>query len=477
MVKDYNENFVQEYLKALPSVDRVQNHIKSKRLPFPDRLLTSYIREVLDEKRKSILSPSTPSMNVSFPDLDLISREVEERVTNFMKPSLTRVVNATGVVIHTNLGRSPLPDDALRHIENIAKGFSNLEYDTKAGERGSRYSHIEDILCELTGAEAAIVVNNNAGGVLLALNTTSSGKEVIVSRGELIEIGGSFRMPDVMSASGATLVEVGTTNKTHLHDYERAIGERTSLIFKVHTSNYKIVGFTDSVALTDLVKLARKYSLLVMEDLGSGCLIDLAYYGIGNEPSVQEIVRKGVDLVTFSGDKLLGGPQTGIILGKREIVDKIKRNPINRALRIDKLTLAALETTLRYYLDEDKAVEQIPTLKMILVKEEELHKRAKKLLRVLAPLRSDSIEIAMSKTFSEIGGGALPLQKLPTRAISIHTTHSSVNDLEKAMRHFHIPVIGRIEKGRYLLDLRTIRDDEFVIIKDALKGWTMNVEN
>ena len=284
------------------------------------------------------------------------------------RPRLRRVINATGVVIHTNLGRSPLHPSALQHLIDVSRAYSNLEYDLDRGERGSRYDHVEEILCRLSGAESAMVVNNNAGAVLLVLNTLAEGREVVVSRGELVEIGGAFRIPDVMKRSDALLREVGTTNRTHLDDYQEAIGPQTALLLKVHTSNFRVLGFTSDVALPELIQLGKQHHLPVMEDLGSGCLIDLTRYGLLKEPTVQEVMKTGVDVVTFSGDKLLGGPQAGIILGKKEVLDLVKANPLTRALRIDKLTLAALESTLLLYLDEKKAMEEIPTLQMLTVR-------------------------------------------------------------------------------------------------------------
>jgi L-seryl-tRNA(Ser) seleniumtransferase len=386
------------------------------------------------------------------------------------------VINATGVVIHTNLGRSPLHPSALRHLVEISKAYSNLEYDLDRGDRGTRYAHVEEILCRLSGAESAMAVNNNAGAVLLVLNTLAEGREVVVSRGELVEIGGAFRIPDVMKRSGALLKEVGTTNRTHLTDYLKAIGPQTALLLKVHTSNFRVLGFTSEVPLQELVQLGKEQRLPVMEDLGSGCLVDLTKYGLEKEPTVQEVIKTGVDLVTFSGDKLLGGPQAGIILGKKGVIDLIKTNPLTRALRIDKLTLAALESTLLVYLDERKAMEEIPTLRMLAVGQDRLRQRGRRLLRRLA--RMDKIEAVMREDVSQVGGGSLPLQALPTMVIAIKPCSLSVNDLEKRLREGSPPIISRIHKEELVLDLRTIFDEEIPLVEEGIgKALINNAEH
>jgi L-seryl-tRNA(Ser) seleniumtransferase len=378
------------------------------------------------------------------------------------------VVNGTGVIIHTNLGRSPLAEEARRAVELVGRYYSNLEFDLAAGRRGSRYSHVEGLLCDLTGAEAGLVVNNNAAAVLLTLETLARGREVVVSRGELVEIGGSFRIPDVMARSGAVMVEVGTTNKTHLRDYEQAIGERTAALLKVHQSNFHILGFTEEVLLPDLVRLAAQSGLPVLEDLGSGSLIDFSIYGLRKEPTVQEAIAAGAAVVTFSGDKLLGGPQAGLILGRKALVDRIKSNPLNRAVRIDKFTLAALEATLRLYLDEETAMRRIPILGLIRESYKRLRSRASRLRRRLAVAAGEAVEIGLADGVSRIGGGALPFQELPTRLLAIRPKAMSVNALGKFFLGRPVPIIGRIEEERLLLDVRTLDPEDTPILVQAL---------
>jgi L-seryl-tRNA(Ser) seleniumtransferase len=370
-----------ELLRKIPSVDEllIDKRISSLLDDTSRKIVVDSIREVLEQKRKSILKlKDCTQVDISEENIvELVREEVRQR----KEYSLKRVINATGVVVHTNLGRSLLCEPALSHLVEVSRSYSNLEFDLDRGVRGSRYVHVEDLLCELTGAESAMVVNNNAGAVLLTLNTLAKDKEVIVSRGQLVEIGGAFRIPDVMKRSGAMLVEIGTTNRTHLRDYQEAITDNTALIMKVHTSNFQVVGFFSEVPLKDLVALGRKHNIPVIEDLGSGNLVDLSKYGLMKEPPVQEVVSAGADAVMFSGDKMLGGPQAGIIVGRKELLERIKRNPINRALRIDKLTLAALEATLRFYRDEEEAVNNIPTLKMLTMPVETIKKKAKRLHR------------------------------------------------------------------------------------------------
>ncbi|MEZ0343387.1 MAG: L-seryl-tRNA(Sec) selenium transferase [Caldimicrobium sp.] len=383
---------------------------------------------------------------------------------------LKRVINATGVIVHTNLGRAPLADEAIKHLVEVARYYSNLEYNLVEGKRGSRYSHVEGILKELTGAEAALVVNNNASAVLISLNTLAYGKEVIVSRGELVEIGGSFRIPEVMKWAGCILKEVGTTNKTHLFDYENAITENTALLLKVHKSNYAIVGFTKEVSTEELVSLGKKRGLPVMEDLGSGCFVDFSKYGLIKEPTVQEVLKAGVDVVTFSGDKLLGGPQAGIILGKKEFIERIRKNPLNRAIRIDKLTLAALEATLKLYRDENLAIEHIPVLKMILSKPEEIKKKAQKLLRYLRDLNLPKTRVYLVSTVAKTGGGALPLLDIPSYGVALEIEGISPQEIQKYLRENDPPIIAIAEENAIVFDVRTLFDEEFSLIKEALKN-------
>jgi L-seryl-tRNA(Ser) seleniumtransferase len=363
------------------------------------------------------------------------------------------------------LGRSLLPADAIERLVLLCRNYSNLEYNVEEGRRGSRYVHAESILRELTGAEAALVVNNNAGAVFLVLSTFAGGREVVVSRGQLVEIGGSFRIPDVMRSSGAILREVGCTNRTHPKDYEEAITEQTALLMKIHTSNYRIVGFTSEVSLEELVEIGGRFSLPVVEDLGSGSFLNMSKFGLPGEPTVQEAVRAGADLVTFSGDKLLGGPQAGIIVGRKELVDRCKKNPLTRALRVDKMTLAALESTLRLYRDERQAVEHIPTLRMIALSREVLEKRAHRLATALRDIdREGSFEVEVVAGASQVGGGSLPAQDLNTLLVAVSSREMSTRGLEASLRGNNPPIIGRIESDRLLMDVRTLQpgDEEIV---------------
>ena len=460
----------QTLLRMLPGVDSILEIAKAD-TDFdnvPKSVLVRSVRYVVEQLREVILDDQQEISKEALSDSAVLVA-VKQRVRKTMAPNLTRIVNATGVVIHTNLGRSLLADDAIENLLTIAGRYSNLEFDLARGARGSRYSIVEDIICELSGAESAMVVNNNAGAVFLSLETVAKGKKVIVSRGELVEIGGSFRIPDVMAKSGGILKEVGTTNRTHLKDYENAIEHDTALLLKVHTSNYSIVGFTADVSLEILVDLGAKYKIPVMEDLGSGTFVDFSKYGLLKEPTVQESVKAGADIVTFSGDKLLGGPQAGIIVGKKEVIEKIKKNPINRALRIDKLTLAALESTLRHYRNIDKAMEVIPTLRMMILPLDRIASNAKSLFEALNNIGDSSLSIDLIDIFSRPGGGSLPLLKLPSKGIGAKVEGLSVNALEEQMRNNECPVIGRIEEDLFIMDLRTIRDDELQLVVNAFK--------
>lgn len=455
----------QEVFRKIPSVDEILSRPEISDLikTYPRNVVVEAIRSCLKGLRERLLQEEGSSeIDESFFSLDRLSPLLKGALERQTRPRLRRVINATGVVIHTNLGRSPLHPSALQHLIDVSRAYSNLEYDLDRGERGSRYDHVEEILCRLSGAESAMAVNNNAGAVLLVLNTLAEGKEVVVSRGELVEIGGAFRIPDVMKRSHALLREVGTTNRTHLDDYQEAIGPETALLLKVHTSNFRVLGFTSDVALPELIQLGKQHHLPVMEDLGSGCLIDLTRYGLLKEPTVQEVIKTGVDVVTFSGDKLLGGPQAGIILGKKEVLDLVKTNPLTRALRIDKLTLAALESTLLLYLDEKKAMEEIPTLQMLTFDRDRLKRKGKRLLKRLAGI--GGIEAVLKEDVSQVGGGSLPLQELPTLVIAIRPLSFSVNDLERNLRKGNPPVISRISKEELILDLRTIFDEEIPLV-------------
>ena len=383
-------------------------------------------------------------------------------------PDMRPVINATGTVLHTNLGRAPISREHMARLAEVACGYSNLEYDLEAGRRGERYSHFEKLLCRITGAEAAMAVNNNASAVMLILSSMAKGGEVVVSRGELVEIGGKFRIPDVMEQSGAKLVEVGTTNKTHYSDYADAVTEETKAFLKVHTSNYRIVGFTESVGIDKLIPLGQEYDLPIIEDLGSGVLIDLSKYGLTYEPTVQDSIRKGADVVCFSGDKLLGGPQAGIIVGKKKYIDKMKRNQLTRALRIDKFTATALELVLQEYLSEENAVKKIPVLRMITRSREDVEKAAARFRRMLVRAGIKA-EISLQPCESQIGGGSLPLERIPSMAVCIRPTEMTVPELETAMRHLEIPVIPRTFNDMIVMDVRTIDEDRMKIVTEELK--------
>ncbi len=448
----------------IPSVNEIKQKYQELYPDYPFSYFTEPARRVT-----SILREKWQKGEIFEIKEDFLLNIMQEVFKKYETPSLKRVINATGVVIHTNLGRAPLSDKILKEIYKIAGHYSNLEYDLAKGKRGSRYVHVEEILREITGAEAGLVVNNNAGAVLISLNTLAHNKEVIVSRGELIEIGGSFRMPEVMQWAGCILKEVGTTNKTYIKDYENAINENTALLLKVHKSNYEIVGFSHEVSTEELVSLGRKKNLPVMEDLGSGCFIDLSRYGLKKEPTVQEVVKAGVDVVTFSGDKLLGGPQAGIIVGKREVVEKIRKNPLNRALRIDKMTLAGLEATLRLYRDEKLAVEYIPVLKMILKSIDELKKSARKLVKSLKKLGLSQIEVKLVKTVGKTGGGALPSLELISYGVGLYSKTFSPQKLQKFLRENTPPIIARIEEDLLIIDVRCLFEEDYKEILNAFK--------
>jgi len=458
-----------DLLKHLPKIDELLLALEKKGafLQNGRDYLVAATRAVVGELRETILS-ATGNLT-TMPDLDNVVGRIEERLAAIHRFRLRKVINATGVVLHTNLGRSPLCGEAMERLAEVAGSYSNLEYDLEKGERGLRYSHVRELLCLLSGAEDALVVNNNAAAVLLVLDTLARGREAIVSRGELVEIGGEFRIPDIMEKSGAILREVGTTNRTRLGDYERAVSDRTGLIMKVHTSNFRIVGFTEEVSLDALVSLSGKYGIPVMDDLGSGCMIDLASYGLGHEPTVRSVMDSGVDVATISGDKLLGGPQAGIILGKKEIMADVMRNPLNRALRIDKLTLAALEGTLVQYLNPQNAVREIRTLRCLTEMLPVTAKRAKKLAALIRRAGIAGLKIDLKRGFSAVGGGALPMQEIETMLVSVRYEGLSSVRLEERLRRLDIPVIARIDEEEVLLDVRTMADDEFLLIRDGLK--------
>lgn len=456
---------IQNKLQQLPGIDHLLDHCKKQNLftDIPRSVILQTARDILENLRKEIFTGTDPDISD-----DAIFKKINHLSRQKIAPNLVTLVNATGVVLHTNLGRALLCEDALQNINRIARSYSNLELNIETGKRGIRYASIEDLICELTGAQAAMAVNNNAGAVFLALNTLACGTQVIVSRGELVEIGGSFRVPDVMEKSGGILKEVGTTNRTHLKDYENAVTAETGLLLKVHTSNYKIQGFTASVSLNDLVRLGREKNIPVMEDLGSGTLIDYSKYGLPAEPTVSDAVHTGADVITFSGDKLLGGPQAGIIVGRKKAIDQIKKNPMTRALRIDKLTLAALESTLHFYRDEKKAVENIPTLRMLTLSFEKICVKADLLLQTVRQAAGSHARVETADMNSRPGGGSFPEFNLPTRCITIIPEKLSVAALEKKLRLSTPSVIGRIENNKYILDPRTILDGQEQIIASTL---------
>lgn len=422
-----------------------------------------YLDTVREEIRAGIVADAA----------ELAWERLAPRLTCFVRaaarPHYRRVVNATGVVVHTNLGRSLLHESAVAAVAEACRCYSNLEFDLSTGKRGSRYSHVEALLCSLTGAEAAVVVNNNAAAVLLILESLAKGREVIVSRGQLVEIGGSFRVPEVMAKSGAVLREVGATNRTHLRDYEAAIGPDTGAIMRVHASNFRMVGFTKEVPLAELVELGRTHGLPVIDDLGGGNLFDFAQVGLPGEPTVQRTVADGADVVSFSGDKALGGPQAGIIVGKRKFIDIIRKNPLNRALRIDKMTLAALEATLRLYLDPDLTRREVPTLAMICATAAELKTKAGKLARLLRKSLGSLYGVELKAGASQVGGGTFPERDLPTTLVCLTPTDgSNLEGLRARLLATDPPVVGRVEEDRFCLDVRTLGDTEFQLVARAL---------
>ncbi len=444
-------------LRHIPGVDRLLQSplLQNLASEIPTTLITDAARNVTATLRERILAGELHTA----PSVEEICVQTHREALLRARPSLRPVLNATGTLLHTNLGRAPLSDAALSAMESVARSYSNLELDLESGERGHRYSHIEALLCRLTGAEAATVVNNNAGAVMLALTALAQGREAIVSRGELVEIGGAFRVPDVMAAGGVLLHEIGTTNKTHLRDYRAAINEKTGLLLKVHTSNYRIVGFTAAVSASEMVSLAREHNLPVLEDLGSGMLMDLSPFGLPKEPTVAEAVGAGIDVVTFSGDKLLGGPQAGLIVGRKNAVEKIRKHPFARALRSDKLTLAALEATLRHYLDPADALREIPVLRMLAVTPQELRRSCRRLQRRLSQL-AEQLHCEIVPEPSAVGGGALPLTELPGEALALRPQTISVDTLATRLRLGSPAVVGRRRDGLFIINPRTLRQDE-----------------
>ncbi len=456
--------------RKLPGVDRLlmEPIIEEAISKYTRNLVLKAVHQELEELRKMIQQGEIGD-EASWLNIEYLSKRVIERAALMWRPSLGPLINATGVVIHTNLGRSILGKRVVKRLDLISGAYNNLEYDLDQGIRGSRYSHVANILKELTSAEDAMVVNNNAAAVLVSLETLAKGREVVVSRGQLVEIGGSFRIPEVMRKSGAKMVEVGTTNKTHLKDYEEVIGPETALLLKVHTSNFQVVGFTEQVSVSELAILGKRYGIPVMEDLGSGCLVDLSCYGLTKEPTVMEALSEGADLVTFSGDKLLGGPQAGVILGRKDLVGAIKENQLCRALRVDKLTLLALEETLRLYRDEEVAAREIPTLRMIFQPYSAMLRKVKRLRRLIGRLDTKNFSLEMMDGNSRTGGGSLPLLELPSRLLCMIPQTLSAQFMENWLRSYDPPVIARLEKEKVLLDVRTIQEGGLKITAQAIK--------
>jgi L-seryl-tRNA(Ser) seleniumtransferase len=463
-------------LKNLPKIDEVIGLLEKQGIyeKVSREIVLEVCRSVVQKLRDDILIAPDKKLPAVTSDATGVARNVSNQIDNLYDYRLKRLVNATGVILHTNLGRAPLCPEALDRILEVGQGYSNLEFNLERGERGLRYDHVSRLICVLTGAEDALIVNNNAAAVLLVLNTLAERREAIVSRGELIEIGGEFRIPDVMTKSNSILREVGTTNRTRISDYEKAISPDTGVILKVHTSNYRIVGFTEEAELTRLVALGKQHGIPVFDDLGSGCLIDLANYGLQHEPTVREVLATDVDVVTFSGDKLLGGPQAGIIVGKKDILQKVKNNPLNRALRIDKFTLAALEATLMHYLVPEKAATSLRALKALTEPQGEVRKRARKLINKLKKASIPNLEYAMREDVAAAGGGSLPTQAILSAVVAVKSPIIPASRIEAKLRQAQVPIIVRVNENEILIDLRTVTEDEFGFIVNALRQIAVN---
>ena len=459
-MKEEKQSVQKELLRMLPKVDEL---IQDESLtPYLKKLNQKYvveiIRQELDRVRHHILKGSIQDESL---DIDRIMACITERIQKEFDFGLKKVINGTGVVLHTNLGRAPMAKEAQEALDSILYGYCNLEYEIDNGQRGSRHDHLKSLLQKLTGAEDVIVVNNNAAAVMLVLSTMAKGREVVVSRGELVEIGGSFRIPRVMEHSGAILKEVGSTNKTHWADYEEAINENTAALMKVHTSNFRIMGFTDAVDIGDLRKLADQYDLPIIDDLGSGVFLDLRKYGLEYEPTVMDSLAKGADIVTFSGDKLMGGAQCGVIVGKKKYIAQMKKNNLLRALRVDKMTIAALTATLSMYLNTENIEEKIPVLSMLSKTAEDLQDKAQRLYdRMISQNPALAGQVAVCKMNSMVGGGSLPTQLMDSYGLQIHPTKMTTSKLEQIMRITPPHIVGRVEENCYYLDMRTIFEEE-----------------
>ena len=453
---------LQSRLRQLPAVDRVLVELrKLTDHPWPQDVLTGEIQQAIAELRRALLADQL----VELPDCAALARQVVAQLHQLRTASLKKVLNVSGVLLHTNLGRAPLAAEALDQIQQVAAGYSNLELNLETGRRGSRHRHVEDLLCRLSGSEAALVVNNNAGAILLALSALGRGREAIVSRGELVEIGGSFRIPEVMETGGVMLREVGSSNRTHLDDYRRAIGPQTALLLKVHTSNYRIVGFTSSVSAAELVPLAREHELPVIEDLGSGLLRALPNADLPLEPTIAETVAAGVDLVTCSGDKLLGGPQAGLIFGRRQWIEKLRTHPLARALRIDKLSLAALEATLGLYVRGEEL--SIPLLAFLASSKIDLEARCR---HMQSQLVEQGLQVELIEDYARVGGGAMPEAQISGPALRLSHPQLSAEHLAQALRQAETPVIGRIQEDFLLLNLRSQAVDDDPLLVQTLRA-------
>ena len=447
-------NIDQEQFRLLPSVDELLHSASGQQLVqrFSRPIALEAVRASISHARAQI------RQGASCPSSDELLTVAEHILDESQRPNLQPVINATGVIINTNLGRSPLSQEAIQAVQRVAGGYTNLEYELEAGERGSRHSHVASLLCELTGAAAALVTNNNAAAVLLALSALAAGREVIISRGQLVEIGGGFRIPDVMSQSGCKLIEVGTTNRTRLSDYATAITERTALLLTVHPSNFQIVGFTESTSVESMAELAHERGLLLMDDLGSGCLLTSERYGLGHEPMPQESIAAGADVVCFSGDKLLGGPQAGILVGKAAVLERISKHPLMRAVRIDKMTLASLEATLRHY-QREEAETHIPIWRMIAASPSSIAGRA---AIWVSKLQQYGIPARMQRGESTVGGGSLPGETLPTTLLALDAGNVAMplDELAKRLRLRDLPLIARILHDALLIDPRTVLEEQ-----------------
>ncbi|HBI02806.1 MAG TPA: L-seryl-tRNA(Sec) selenium transferase [Paenibacillaceae bacterium] len=463
----------QGLLRSLPAVHKLINTpemiLWKNQQGYGDKDILPFVQQIIERERKSILQSQTTCSLQEVESIGYWIDKLAQEMDNLYQYHLRRMINATGVILHTNLGRAVLSEKAIKHVIDTAASYSNLEYKIHEGERGSRHTHVERLLTRITGAEAGMIVNNNAAAVFLVLREMARNKEVIVSRGQLVEIGGSFRISEIMEESGANLKEVGTTNKTHPRDYEKGICQETALLMKVHTSNFRVMGFTRETTLRELVELGKQYGVPVYEDLGSGVLFDLSLYGIGNEPVVGKAIEEGADLVSFSGDKLLGGPQAGIIVGKKEYIDRLKRNQLARVLRVDKMTLAALESTLLSYVNPERAKEEIPVIRDLLFPLEEVRRKTEYVFYSLRDEYVSDYEINMGKDVGEVGGGTLPGVIIPTWVLSLRPRTASTASLERKLRYASTPIIGRIQDEKLILDFRTVNEEELTEVVSILK--------